>query len=141
MLNNRSAQGNFEKNSFFELLKDPEFDMAEAGFTNADLTFEFGELPQMEEGIAPPVTLAQAEDSAAAQIKQDLEELKEKKREGRRRLQNSPQADTDYFLMVAFGSREQKEQWLRSRKLSEFSRFVNAAEVFSDVADPLTQGA
>lgn len=127
-LNNQAAQGRYDKDQLFALLSDG-IQIDDIGFTKADLEFEFGELPDLG-----PAFQKQQNDSAE-NVAAELDAIKKRKKAAKKDDNAASSNDADYFLMVAFESRELKEAWLRSRGLDPFARYVSAAEVLPDVGE------
>jgi hypothetical protein len=120
LLNNPAAQGFFEKDSLFALLSEFNVeDLSDFGFSKMDLEIEFGELPEFavppgkeaESSTDQPIA-SETERATAEEIRQ----IKERKLKARQDARSAPSNDADYYLMVCFNSRADKERFLESKR-------------------------
>lgn len=112
-LNNASAQGHYDKDTLFDLIKSDEFDLGDFGFTKVDLELEFGNLDGLEDMFA-------AQKAAAASAVDEAEKIaaiKARKKRVREQDKADPSEDASYYVVTMWGSREAKEEWLRQHRL------------------------
>jgi hypothetical protein len=120
LLNNPAAQGAFEKDSLFALLSEFKVeDLSDFGLTKMDLEMEFGELPEFavapgKEAEAPAEQPNVSETESAAE--EEIRQIKERKLKARQDARSAPSNDADYYLMVCFNSRADKERFLESKR-------------------------
>lgn len=106
-LNNPSAQGWYDKDALFELIKADKVTLDGMGFTKADLEIQFGSLP---ETIRETESLF-IDKPAVASVKADLEAIAQNKKDY---LKSDTAARTDdaSYVIIPFPSAQAKEQWL-----------------------------
>lgn len=123
-LNNSAAQGYFDKDSFFAML--PELELADIGFTLADLDAEFGGLPAGFEAASQ----AAKEEKTVEEINRSIEAIKKfRANTAEHYAKNDPDNDADYFLILAFPSCADKERFLLKINEPHDRRMINAAEL------------
>lgn len=113
-LNNASAQGHYEKDSFLDLIQSDDFTLDDFGFTKADLEFEFGALDGELNGIF------ESQKRATAEVVDEAEKIaaiKARKKQVREEAKADPSEDTGYYVVVVWDSTAAKEQWLRAHRL------------------------
>jgi hypothetical protein len=121
-LNNRSAQGTFERDALAQLMESG-VSLDDIGFTRIDLELEFGSLDGFD-GIL------EREKKASDPIKKDVQAIKDRKKEVRGENEANPSEDADYYVLVCFNSAREKEEFLRRAGFPLDARFVTAAEMF-----------
>lgn len=121
-LNNRAAQGSFDRDKFVELLAVPgeELLIEDMGLTMADLTLEFGPID-----LPSPV---HAEQKSAEEVKTEIEKLKRLRDEGRQRVLCAENQEADYYLMLVFPSNREKSNWLQSHGFQTGALYLTVAE-------------
>lgn len=122
-LNNRAAQGNFDKESLAQLLSGPDITLDDFGFTAVDLEFEFG-------GIEGFESVFERQAAAIDPIKKDVQAIKDRKKEvrGNDADNNNAREDADYYLMEVFDSGTAKEDFLRQAGFPNGARFLSHRE-------------
>lgn len=106
-LNNLHAQGIFNPDKLFEMLKIEDAPTLEnMGLTTADLELEFGDLPELNPSTAQNIA---AQDGVLEGM-DDLAELRDLKRKNR---QTNPDMDANYALMLVFPTNADKQAALR----------------------------
>lgn len=128
-LNNRAAQGTFDKDLFAALLKDePDLKLDDLGMTSVDLDFEFGDTGVFDQIFVRENDAATSITKSAEAIAEHRKEVREKRTAEEHRQDGAPEADGDYYLMLVFPSRNDKEQWLKVNRFPVNSRFISHAE-------------
>ena len=129
-LNNRSAQGQFDEDLFRALFaSDPKLTIDDLGFTRADLDLEFGnsgmfaDLFERENSSEADGIVASAE-----AIAEHRQKTREKRTREEKRQDSMPESDTDYYLVVTFGSAEEKRLWLRAHGFQAMAKYLSHAE-------------
>lgn len=124
-LNNRAAQGNFEKDAFAEFMASmPELTLDDIGFTVADIEFEFGDssfLDNLKSETAPVV-------QSAEEIAEKRKKMREHRNEEEAKRDAQPESDADYYLMEVFDSATAKEDFLRQAGFPNGARFLSHRE-------------
>lgn len=128
-LNNAGAQGQFEGESFVELVKEAKLSLEDIGFSKVDLELEFGELPDMD-------SIFGGDRSSADSTAERLRKIKDRKKQARRETAHtetgpSPTEDADYYLLIAFNSYKDKAKWMKERGIDENQKVLSAEEFFS----------
>lgn len=122
-LNNAQAQGGFDSDKFFELLKTEEAPTLEGmGFTKSDLEVEFGAIPEVDEAFGDAAEAADA-------VITDVEAIKAARKSGLEGSRASPEDDADYFLMIVFPTRDVKEKFLNSLGRPGDLRYMESQEM------------
>lgn len=122
-LNNHAAQGQFDEAAFLEFMaSEPGLKLEDLGLNAVDLDFDFG-------GSSAFAQLLESEKKASDAIKRDVDEIKKRKKIARQEDNAEPEQDADYFVMVAFESKNAKDAWLRQHNLPPTSRYVSFAEM------------
>jgi hypothetical protein len=129
-LNNRSAQGQFDKNLFAKFLEDmPEMTLDDLGMTGADLDFEFGDTGVFDSIFQRENKAAESVAQSAEEIAAHRKEVRDKRTREENRQDTAPEADADYYLMVVFDSARAKEDWLKANGFPNTARFLSHREM------------
>jgi hypothetical protein len=132
-LNNAQAQGGFDSDRFFELLKTEDAPTLEGmGFTKADLEVEFGAIGEIDE------VFGQHEEAADAVIT-DVEAIKAARKAGLETSRASAEDDADYYLMVVFPTAATKEKFLNSLGRPGDLRYMESSEMELYLAEKYQQ--
>ncbi len=131
-LNNQSAQGHFDRDGLAAIIGEG-ISLDDIGFTFADIELEFGGFEGFESAF-------EKEAKSAEDVTAEIKAIKDRKKESNRTVAADEAEDADYFLMVAFDSRSEKESWLLNNGFQSTAKFVIAAEMLaaleSNVATP-----
>ena len=124
VMNNAQAQGKFTADGLFGMIRDG-LDLNEVALTRMDLEYDFGTLP--DDLFAPIAGNA----TEVADVINGLVPPKPKMNKNKLRKDAAlkPENDADYYLMVCFESRTEKERWLSARKLDPDARFISYPEL------------
>lgn len=122
-LNNAQAQGGFDSDKFFEMLKGDDAPTLEGmGFTKSDLEIEFGAVPELDEAFADAA-------EAADTVITDVQAIKDARKKGLESSRASAEDDADYYLMVVFPTAAAKEKFLNSLGRPGDLRFMESNEM------------
>ena len=130
-LNNKSAQGTFARDAFFDVLRTG-IELEDVGLTVTDLRDEFGELPSdlfaKAAEIAKPVAQPQA--SAPAPEVTRVAPVEPAETPAPAPKQTKPAAmDPDDFVLVCFASGDEKCAWLKSKHMPEGIKTMAIEEI------------
>lgn len=126
-LNDKSKQGHPDVDAFKGFIERFELGIStDLDLTPIDIAEEFGQfsLDEFADVFA-------REKKASDPIKRDVNAIKDRKKEYRGDDNMKPEQDADYFLMVAFNSAKQKEQWLAEHGFGTAAAFISADEMFT----------
>jgi hypothetical protein len=122
-LNNAQAQGGFDADKFFEMLKSEDAPTLEGmGFTKSDLEIEFGAVPEIDEAFGEAAEAAEA-------VITDVEAIKAARKAGLETSRASAEDDADYFLMIVFPTAATKEKFLNSLGRPGDLRYMESSEM------------
>lgn len=132
LLNNKQAQGDFTKDGLMALLQDGDIQLSDIAMTRADLEFEFGDLPELDEIVQG--LEASKKEKPKAGAKKLSEAVGDIRQEGEER----PESDSEYYVLVAFDTADECEAWLVAHQFDAEARHLSIGEmtaaIESDVA-------
>jgi hypothetical protein len=142
-LNNQNTQGIWDETLFGELLKDPDIEVAGMGFTPVDLELEFPDLAAA--GIIPGLHPAEqdgeegetgesrgivaSQEAAVEGPVTDIDAIKEMRKKAKEAAFADPTNDVDYYLVVVFNTRADKNQFLRVNAMPQDAQHITADEL------------
>lgn len=121
-LNNRAAQGQFDQELFLDFMaSEPDLKLEDLGLNAVDLDFDFG-------GAGAFDAVLEREKKESDAIQSTVEAIKKRKKQYRGDDNAEPEQDADYFVLVAFGSANEKNEWLKAHKFPPASRVIARSE-------------
>ncbi len=130
-INNRSAQGTFDRDLFADFLSESKLNLDDIGFTRADLEFEFGSFDGFDSILDREAKAADPVVKSAEEMAQRRKEMREKRNREEAKRDERPENDSDYYVLVCFNSANEKEAFLRKSGFPLDAKFVTAAEFFA----------
>lgn len=130
LLNNRAAQGTFERDSLVKMLMDEKIDLEDVHFTRADLEFEIGPIDE----LFPPARKNQTVEDIAKRA----EEMKAKRKAFQQSEDGKADYDSEFYLQVVFDSGEQRMAWLRANGFATDAEYVSFAEMAAAIESGVT---
>jgi hypothetical protein len=141
-MNNQNAQGIFDEDLLASLLADSAVTLEGMGYTDTTLQMDFPDLviagaaDQALEaaGSEQGDPLVEQQEQASSGIATDIDAIKAARKAGKEAAQDSPEFETEYFLVVAFRSEKDRNKFLKANGF-----MTGVTHISGDELEPLVK--